>query len=81
MNHVLFQGTDTPAEHLGHELWPMISLETEDAFIEPCPGLYWCRSCYMAKTGRMPGKSLRFFAGSALFGPPSENHMAVKHHL
>lgn len=81
MSHVLFQGTDTPAEHLGHELWPMISLESEDAFIDPCPGLYWCRSCYMAKTGKMPGKFLKFHEGRALFGPPSTNHMVIQHHI
>jgi hypothetical protein len=84
LNHALFQGTEIPAEpaeELTHELWPMVSLETEDAFIDPCPGIYWCRACYMMKTGKRPGKTLRFHAGSALFGPPSENHMVLRNHM
>jgi hypothetical protein len=80
LNHVLFQGTDTPAEQLTHELWPMVSLETEDTFIDPCPGIYWCRKCYMMKTGKVPGKFLRFHAGSALFAHPSENHIVLRNH-
>ena len=74
MSHVLFPG-------IAHELWPMVSLETDDAFIEPCPGIYWCRACYFEKVGKVPGRALRFHTGSALFAPPVQDHIVFSHHI
>ena len=76
-----FEGLRTPGARLTHELWPMVSLETKEYMVDPCPGLYWCRACYFSIAGKRPSHKLKFSEGLAEFAPPPEDHMVSRNHM